>query len=218
MISSWKTILEAEFKQDYFQEIISKLKTERENYTVYPPVKDVFNAFNYCQLEDTKCVILGQDCYHQANQAHGLSFSVRNGIKIPPSLRNIHKELKNDLGIDPPSHGSLVSWAKQGVLLLNSALTVREGEPGSHMDIWEPFTDRIMKVLDSVDRPLVFILWGNFARSKGMLLKSELHHSIISAHPSPFSAYNGFFGSKPFSRTNAFLRANNIPEIDWRIS
>lgn len=214
---NWKDILEAEFKRDYFQKITSTIKTEKEKYTVFPPKKDIFNAFEYCPLEETRVVILGQDVYHQPNQAMGLSFSVRSNIAIPPSLRNIFKELKTDLNIDPPNHGSLISWAKQGVLLLNGALTVRQGEPGSHMEIWKPFTDRIMQVLNDVECPLVFLLWGSFSRNKGELITNNKHLLLTSSHPSPFSVHNGFFGSRPFSKANEFLKSCGIKEINWKI-
>lgn len=217
-MNSWKKILQKEFKSEYFQETISILKKEQEQFEIFPPKSEIFNAFNYCPLDSVKVVILGMDPYHNTNEAHGLSFSVKPGIKVPPSLQNIFKELKTDLNIDPPSHGCLKSWARQGVLLLNAALTVRRGEPGSHIKAWEPFTKNILKILNNRDVPTVFIFWGNFARKKQYLITNEKHLQIAGSHPSPLSANRGgFFGGKYFSKANDFLIQNNIKTIDWRI-
>jgi uracil-DNA glycosylase len=177
---------------------------------------DIFNALKYTPYSNTKVVILGQDPYHEIGQAHGLSFSVRKGIKIPPSLVNIYKELNSDIGMKIPNHGELTSWARQGVLLLNATLTVREGMANSHKDIgWAIFTDEVIKKLDKNDKPIVFILWGANARSKKKYITNKNHLIIESAHPSPLSAYNGFFGSKPFSRANEFLKSKGEREINW---
>ena len=192
------------------------LKNEYSQRTIYPSMYDIFNALKYTSYENTKVVILGQDPYHEVGQAHGLSFSVKKGIKIPPSLVNIYKELNSDVGMIIPSHGELTSWAKQGVLLLNATLTVREGQANSHKDIgWAIFTDEIIKKLNLSSKPIVFILWGGNARSKKKYITNPHHLIIESAHPSPLSAYNGFFGSKPFSKANDFLIKNGLAPIDW---
>lgn len=204
--------------KEYFKNINLFLTEESKKYTVYPKKIDSFNAFNVCQLNNVKAVVLGQDPYHSEGQAHGLSFSVQKGIRIPPSLRNIFKELKADLGINPPADGYLQSWAERGVLLLNSILTVRKGLPGSHKDCgWQTFTDNTIKLLNLLDRPIVFILWGAFAKSKKELITNNKHLILEAAHPSPFSAHNGFFGCKHFSKTNEFLIKNDIKPIDWNI-
>lgn len=216
-MSTWKDILNAEFTQEYFKTISTQLSKAYEESEIFPPKKDIFNAFEFCPLDKTKVVLLGMDPYHGKGQAHGLSFSVRQGVKIPPSLRNIFKEINSDIGIVPPTTGYLASWANQGVLLLNSALTVKSGEPGSHILLWEQFTKNILKHLNSEDRPLVFLLWGSFAKSKKCLLNNPKHLILEAAHPSPLSAYNGFFGCKHFSSTNEFLSANGIEQIDWSI-
>ena len=198
--------------------MLSLIKKDSEQNTIFPSEKDIFNAFKYCSFENTKVVIIGMDPYHNDGEAHGLAFSVNYGVKIPPSLRNIFKELENDLQIKPPNHGNLLSWANQGVLLLNAALTVRKNEPGSHQNFgWNKFTDNIISIIDRESFPCVFILWGNFAKKKKMLINSNKHLILESAHPSPLSAYNGFFGSKPFSKTNNFLEKNNIEKINWEI-
>lgn len=190
---------------------------DSNNGKIFPKRKDLFNAFELCSLENTKVLILGQDPYHRDNQAHGLSFSVPKGIAAPPSLKNIFKELKNDLNIDLPSHGCLESWAKQGVLLLNSILTVREGSPGSHKNIgWETFTNAVIKQVNDFERHIVFMLWGAFAKSKKVLITNERHLVLESAHPSPYSA-TGFFGCKHFSKANEFLIKNKINQINWSI-
>ncbi len=216
--NNWDKLLEDEYKKDYFIKLIDFLKTEYNNKTIYPKRNEIFNAFRYTSFEDVKVVIIGQDPYHGPGQAEGLSFSVSNNVLKPPSLQNIFKELESDLGIPFPKHNSLIPWAKEGVLLLNAVLTVEEHLPASHKDIgWGTFTDQVMRVLNKKETPVVFILWGAFARSKKPLITNPKHYIIESAHPSPFSARNGFFGSKPFSKTNEFLRKNNLKEIDWRV-
>ncbi len=214
--NDWDKILEEEFKKEYYLKIREFLKSEYSQRTIFPSMYDIFNALKYTSYGNTKVVILGQDPYHEVGQAHGLSFSVKKGIKIPPSLVNIYKELNSDIGMSIPNHGELTSWAKQGVLLLNATLTVREGQANSHKDIgWSIFTDEIIKKLNLSAKPIVFILWGANARSKKKYISSSHHLVIESAHPSPLSAYNGFFGSRPFSRANDFLRKNGISPIDW---
>lgn len=216
--NNWDSILKEEFKKDYFVNLIDFIKKEYQEKTIYPKQNEVFNALRYTNYDDVKVVILGQDPYHGPNQAEGLSFSVSDEVLKPPSLQNIFKELESDLGIPFPKHNSLKPWAKQGVLLLNAVLTVEEHKPTSHKDKgWEIFTDDIIKILNNKKEPIVFILWGTFARNKKSLITNPIHLIIESAHPSPFSARNGFFGSKPFSRTNEFLRKNNQKEINWRI-
>ena len=216
--NNWDKILEKEYQKDYFKEIIKYITTEYKNKTVYPKENEVFNAFRYTDYNNVKVVILGQDPYHGPNQAEGLSFSVSNEVKKPPSLINIFKELESDLKIPFPEANSLKPWAKQGVLLLNAVLTVEEHKPTSHSGIgWETFTDEVIKILNEKEEPIVFILWGAYARKKKELITNKKHLVIESAHPSPFSARNGFFGSKPFSKTNEFLKKNGIKEIDWRV-
>jgi len=212
---SWSEILEHEFSQDYFNNIINTLKTES---IIYPPKNRIFTAFELCDLNKVKVVILSMDPYHNPGQAHGLAFSVNKNIKIPPSLKNIFKEIKNDLGIEPPNHGSLIDWAKQGILLLNTALTVRQNEPGSHIQLWEPFTKNIIRILNELDQPIVFLLWGNFARKKRYLITNPKHLILEAAHPSPLSAHNGFFGCRHFSITNEFLEKNQLLPITWKIN
>ena len=214
--NDWDEVLENEFKKDYYLKIREFLKAEYSSRIIYPPMFDIFNALRYTSYENTKVVILGQDPYHEPGQAHGLSFSVKKGIKIPPSLVNIYKELKTDIGMEIPNHGELTSWAKQGVLLLNATLTVRQGLANSHQNIgWSIFTDNIIKALNESSKPVVFILWGGNARSKKKYISNPNHLIIESAHPSPLSAYNGFFGSRPFSRTNEFLSKNGFEPINW---
>lgn len=216
--NDWGIILDDEFKKDYFKKISDYLDIAYEKSSIYPPRNEIFKALALSSFEDTKVLILGQDPYYNYGQAQGLSFSVNKGVKIPPSLRNIYKELEDDLGIKPANHGSLVTWARQGVLLLNSSLTVEEKKPNSHKNIgWQTFTDRIISLLNDREKPLVFILRGNFARNKKTLITNERHLIIESAHPSPLSARRGFFGSRPFSKANNFLKDNNIEEIDWEI-
>ena len=214
--NDWDDILSEEFKKDYYLKIREFLKKEYAQRRIFPSMYDIFNALKYTPYKETKVVILGQDPYHEIGQAHGLSFSVKKGVKIPPSLVNIYKELNSDIGMPIPNHGELTSWAKQGVLLLNATLTVREGQANSHQDIgWGIFTDEVIKLLDKNDEPIVFILWGANARGKKKYITNKNHLVIESAHPSPLSAYNGFFGSKPFSRANAFLSQNGKEPINW---
>ena len=216
--NKWDYYLKQEFDKDYFKELLSFVKKEYHEKTIYPKQNEVFNAFRYTDFDNVKVVILGQDPYHGLNQAEGLSFSVSNEVLKPPSLQNIFKELESDLKIPFPEHNSLKPWAKQGVLLLNAVLTVEEHKPTSHKDKgWEQFTDAVIQILNKKEEPIVFILWGSYARSKKTFITNPKHLIIESAHPSPFSARNGFFGSKPFSRTNDFLRKNHRKEIDWRI-
>lgn len=214
--NDWDLILKEEFEKDYYKKIRAFLKSEYSSYTIFPSMYDIFNALKYTSYENTRVVILGQDPYHEIGQAHGLSFSVKKGIKIPPSLVNIYKELNSDIGMKIPNHGELTSWAKQGVLLLNATLTVRQGMANSHQNIgWSIFTDEIIKKLNLSNNPIVFILWGGNARSKKKYITSKKHLILESPHPSPLSAYNGFFGSKPFSKANEFLKANNLNAINW---
>ncbi|MBR2247710.1 MAG: uracil-DNA glycosylase [Bacilli bacterium] len=216
--NNWDNVLNEELKKEYFQELMSFIKSEYKTKIIYPKQSEVFNAFRYTDFDDVKVVILGQDPYHGPNQAEGLSFSVSNEVLKPPSLKNIFKELENDLGIKYPESNSLKPWAKEGVLLLNAVLTVEEHKPTSHKDKgWETFTDEIIRTINKKETPVVFILWGAYARKKKELITNPIHLVIESAHPSPFSAYNGFFGSKPFSKTNKFLKQNNLKEIDWRV-
>ena len=214
--NDWDEILSKEFKKEYYLKIREFLKVEYKTRVIYPPMFDIFNALKFTSYQNTRVVILGQDPYHEEGQAHGLSFSVKRGVKIPPSLVNIYKELKSDLGVETPNHGDLSSWAKQGVLLLNATLTVRQGMANSHQNIgWSIFTDEVIKLLNESKNPIVFILWGGNARSKKKYITNKNHLIIESAHPSPLSAYNGFFGSRPFSRANEFLSSNGREIIDW---
>lgn len=216
--NKWDILLKEEYQKDYFKKLIEFVKVEYKSKTIYPKQNEIFNAFRYTDFDNCKVVILGQDPYHGPNQAEGLSFSVKNEVLKPPSLQNIFKELESDLKIQFPKHNSLKPWAQQGVLLLNAVLTVEEHKPTSHKDKgWENFTDNIIKIINKKETPVVFILWGSYAKNKKELITNPKHLIIESAHPSPFSARNGFFGSKPFSRTNEFLKKNNIKEIDWRI-
>ena len=216
--NDWDTVLDQEFKKDYFYNLLKFVQGEYARKTIYPSKKEVFKAFRYTPYKNVKVVILGQDPYHGEGQAEGLSFSVPKGIKKPPSLVNIFKELETDLGCKMPVSGSLVPWAKQGVLLLNTVLTVIKDQAASHKDIgWEVFTDEVIKKINEKEEPVVFILWGSYARSKKKYITNKHHLIIESAHPSPLSAYNGFFGSKPFSKTNEFLIKNNFTPIDWQI-
>lgn len=216
--NDWDQRLQQEWKKEYYQVLRKKLFQEYQNESVYPPMDEVYNALRAVSYQQVKVVILGQDPYHGPNQAHGFSFSVKKGVKIPPSLLNIYKELKSDLGYDIPSHGCLEKWSNQGVLLLNSSLTVRRGKPNSHHDIgWVTLTDYIIETLGQRETPIVFILWGNYAIAKKNLIKNEHHLVLTSPHPSPFSANRGFFHSKPFSKTNQFLMDNHMDPIDWRI-
>jgi len=216
--NDWADILEDELQMEYYQTLREWLKGEYETNTTYPSMHDIFNAFHYTAYEDVKVVLLGQDPYHGPNQAEGLSFSVKKGLKIPPSLRNMYKELQEDIGCPIPAHGSLVKWAKQGVLLLNNVLTVQDGKAHSHRGKgWEQFTDHVITILNEREKPMVFILWGKPAQAKQALIDSSKHYIVTAPHPSPLSAHRGFFGSKPYSQTNEFLRKQGINEIDWCI-
>jgi uracil-DNA glycosylase len=216
--NNWDNLLKDEYKKEYFINLKKFIVDEYKTKTIYPKMSEIFNAFMKTSYDNVKVVILGQDPYHGENEAEGLSFSVKVGIQKPPSLINIFSELKDDLGFDPPNHGSLVSWAEQGVLLLNSTLTVVKDNPRSHAGKgWETFTDEVIKLINKKTTPVVFILWGSDARSKKSLITNKNHLIIESAHPSPLSAYRGFFGSKPFSKTNDFLIKNKIKPIDWKI-
>ena len=216
--NGWDEFLQDVFSSDNYKNLRSFLKNEYLSQTVYPSMYDIFNCFKVTALDDVKVVILGQDPYHGQGQAMGLSFSVPKGIAVPPSLQNIYKELESDLSIPRPAHGDLTSWAKQGVLLLNAVLTVRANTPNSHKDKgWETFTDSVIKKLSDKKDGLVFILWGNNARQKKSLIDGQKHLILESPHPSPFSAYSGFFGCKHFSKTNAYLLSKNKPIIDWKI-
>lgn len=214
---SWNAFIKAESEKLYYKEIERIVSEDAKKHNVFPPHDDMFNAFKCTNIDNVKTVILAQDPYHHQEQAHGLSFSVPKDVSIPPSLRNIYRELNTDIGFKIPKHGNLISWAKQGVLLLNSALTVIEGDPGSHLELWKPFTDAVIGHVNEIDRPIVFLLWGAHARSKKKLLTNEKHLVIEGSHPSPLSAHTGFFGGKYFSRTNEFLVKNGIEPIDWSI-
>lgn len=215
---SWKNALKDEFNSEYFHALRDFLFEEKKKYAIYPSGSDIFSAFDYTPFEDVKAVILGQDPYHGKGQANGLCFSVSDGIKPPPSLVNIFKEIKNDLGIETPTTGNLEKWARQGVLLINATLTVRANQAGSHQNKgWEIFTDSIIKNLSENRSGLVFLLWGNFAKAKQQLIDKKKHYILKSAHPSPFSAYNGFFGCKHFSKTNEILKQLGNEEIDWSL-
>jgi len=216
--NDWDNILKDEFKKDYFIKLMNIIREEYKKKTIFPKKEEVFNAFRYTPYKNIKVVILGQDPYHGDGEAEGLSFSVPLNIKKPPSLVNIFKELHDDLGISIPNHGSLHSWAKEGVLLLNATLTVIKDHAASHQGLgWETFTDDVIKLINEKKTPVVFILWGRYARSKKALITNPIHLVIESAHPSPLSAYNGFFGSRPFSKTNNFLINNGIKPINWEI-
>lgn len=215
--NSWDDILSPEFEKDYYKQLRQFLKYEYTcgKYHIYPDMYDIFNAFRYTDYKDVKAVILGQDPYHGPGQAHGLCFSVKDGVEPPPSLINIFKELQADLGYPPPKSGNLTKWAKNGVLLLNCVLTVREGQPGSHAGKgWEIFTDRAIQALNEREEPICFLLWGAYAKSKASLITNPRHHILPAAHPSPLSAYNGFFGSRPFSLCNKLLGI----DIDWNLN
>jgi uracil-DNA glycosylase len=216
---SWKKVLQKEFNSDYFINIKSTLINEQKNFTIYPPSKDIFKAFNTTPFDDVKVVIIGQDPYHGIGQAHGLSFSVQDGIKFPPSLENIFKELKTDLNIPYPANGNLTSWAKQGVLLLNASLTVRESDPNSHQNIgWQKFTDSVIQQLSEKREGIIFLLWGGFAKKKGAKIDRKKHHILTTGHPSPLSANRGYwFGNKHFSKTNKLLISMGKNPIDWNV-
>lgn len=214
----FKDIAQAEFEKEYYQKLHDFVANEYEHKTIFPPKQNIFRALNLCDYDDVKVVILGQDPYHELHQANGLAFSVYPGVRIPPSLVNIYKELHNDLNTTIPNHGDLTKWAKQGVLLLNNVLTVEQGKANSHAGKgWETFTLNIVKALNERKKPLVFILWGNNARAKKQYIDTSRHLILESAHPSPLSASRGFFGSRPFSKANQFLVENGISPIDWQI-
>ena len=216
--NDWDILLEGEFQKPYYQQLRNFLKSEYNSYTIYPDMYNIFNAFKLTSYNDVKAVILGQDPYHEPGQAHGLAFSVLDGTEPPPSLKNIYKELNADLGLPIPEKGDLTKWAQQGVLLLNTSLTVRRGSANSHKGKgWEIFTDRIIELLNGREKPVVFILWGANARSKTALITNPVHKILTCAHPSPLSAYNGFFGCKHFSKCNEFLKAQGIEEINWAL-
>ena len=216
--NEWDALLADEIQKDYYLKLRQFLITEYNTRRIYPPMEDIFNALRHTSYSDVRAVILGQDPYHGPGQAHGMCFSVRKGTPPPPSLQNIFKEMKSDLGIDPPQHGELTSWADNGVLLLNTVLTVREGQPNSHKGMgWEQFTDRVIQLLNERQQPMVFLLWGGNARSKARLITNPAHLVLQCAHPSPLSAYNGFFGCRHFSKTNEFLFSRGMKPIDWKL-
>lgn len=213
---SWKEVLKDEFEKPYFKILTDFVRKEYQTQTVYPPAKLIFNAFDLCPFDKVKVVIIGQDPYHGPGQAHGLCFSVNDGIDVPPSLVNIYKEIKEDLGIEPPASGNLERWAKQGVLLLNATLTVRARTAGSHQNKgWEEFTDRAIKELSEKRKDVVFMLWGSYAQKKGAIIDTKKHCVLTSVHPSPLSAYRGFLGCKHFSKANEYLKSKGLTEICW---
>lgn len=216
--NDWDIFLKEEYNKEYFKNLEKFVLEEYKNKTIYPKISEIYNAFRYTSFEDIKVVIIGQDPYHGENQAEGLCFSVKKGIPKPPSLVNIFKELYDDLGYEIPKNGSLVDWTKEGVLLLNAVLTVEKDKAASHKGKgWEKFTDEVIKAVNMKQTPVVFILWGSYARSKKELITNDKHFIIESAHPSPLSAYNGFFGSHPFSKTNNFLIKHGIKPVNWEI-
>lgn len=217
-MNSWDEFFTQEEAQPYYQKLMQFLEEEYKTKTIFPPREDLFTCFQACPYEDVKVVMLGQDPYHEVGQAHGLCFSVRKGVKIPPSLRNMYKELKTDLDIDMPSHGYLIDWAKQGVFMMNAVMSVVEGKAGSHQKKgWETFTDHAIQALNEHESGIVFLLWGNWAQKKAELITNPQHKIITSAHPSPLSASRGFFGSRPFSKTNAYLMEMGRTPIEWKI-
>lgn len=216
--NDWLEPLKSEFASDYYKKLYQKVKEEYSTQIVFPDSQDIFNAFTLTPLNEVKVVILGQDPYHNIGQAHGLCFSVKPEVEIPPSLINIYKELESDLGCSIPDNGYLVKWAKQGVLMLNTVLTVRAHQANSHKGIgWEKFTDAAIKILNEQNRPIVYLLWGSPAQKKAEMLNNPMHLILKAPHPSPLSAYRGFFGSKPFSRANQFLQVHGLEPIDWQI-
>lgn len=216
--NDWDEILADEFKKEYYLKLRSFLAEEYRTWVIYPDMYDIFNALKYTSFAATRAVIIGQDPYHGPNQAHGLCFSVKKGIIPPPSLKNIYKELQDDVGFIPPNHGELTEWAKRGVLMLNNVLTVREHSPNSHKGIgWEIFTDRVISELNRKDNTVVFLLWGSNARNKAKIITNPIHVKLETVHPSPLSAYNGFFGCKHFSQANRILTASGQEAIDWQL-
>ena len=219
MTTDWNPLLRDQFEQPYWSELMSFVDAERDRYPVYPPRDEVFAALHRTSFQEARVVILGQDPYHGAGQAHGLCFSVRRGVPKPPSVANIHRELHDDLGLDPPDHGNLEAWAANGVLLLNTTLTVRAGQAGSHRGRgWERFTDRVIEVVSGRDTPVVFVLWGSAAREKRSMIDTSRHAIVESTHPSPLSAHRGFLGSRPFSKVNSALIERGSTPIDWTLS
>lgn len=217
-MTSWQSFLEAEKEKSYFPKLMQKVDTAYQETTVYPPREEMFSCFLHCPYDSVKVVILGQDPYHGKGQAHGMAFSVKPDQKVPPSLKNIYKELESDLGIAPPNHGYLLSWAKQGVLLMNTSWSVEEGKAGSHKSYgWKTFTTNVLALLNDYPQPLVFILWGNHAIDAAKGITNPKHHLLKGVHPSPLSAKGGFFGSKPFSEANRLLKADGISPVDWSI-
>lgn len=217
--NDWDEILKDEWEKPYYKKLRLFLKSEYSSHTVFPDMYDIFNALKYTSYEKTRVVIIGQDPYHEVGQAHGLCFSVKKGVEPPPSLKNIFKELNDDLGISTPTHGELTSWAKQGVLLLNTVLTVRSGVANSHKGMgWEEFTDRVILELDRKQTPVVFLLWGANARKKAEIITNPIHKKLITVHPSPLSAYGGFFGCRHFSKTNEILIENGQEPIKWQLT
>lgn len=216
--NEWDELLREEFKKEYYLKLREFLKAEYSTRRIYPNMYDIFNSLKFTSYSDVKAVIIGQDPYHGAGQAHGLCFSVQKGTAVPPSLQNIYKELYADLGIPPASHGYLKKWADSGVLLMNAVLTVREGQANSHKGMgWEIFTDKVIELLNNRDKPIVFLLWGGNAKQKMRLITNPKHLILQAAHPSPLSAYNGFFGCRHFSKANEFLTANGMEPVDWRV-
>lgn len=216
--NEWLPYLESEFKKEYYRNLFNFVKSEYSSHVIYPPSNDIFNALKYTPIDKVKVVLLGQDPYHEPGQAHGMSFSVKPGIKTPPSLQNMYKELKDEYGYEIPNNGYLMKWAQQGVLLLNTVLTVRQGAANSHKGKgWENFTDAIIKAVNEQDRPIVYFLWGGNARAKKTLITNPKHLVLETVHPSPLSAYNGFFGCGHFRKANEFLEANGLETIDWHI-
>lgn len=216
--NSWDELLKDEFQKEYYQQLRATLAKEYREHTVYPDMYDIFNALRYTPYEKVKAVIIGQDPYHGPGQAHGLCFSVKKGVKPPPSLQNVFKELHDDLGCEIPAHGELTDWTRQGVMLMNTVLTVRRGQPNSHKGLgWERFTDHVIELLNAREKPIVFLLWGANAGAKAALLTAPQHLVLWAAHPSPYSAHNGFFGCRHFSAANRFLTEHGETPIDWQI-
>ena len=216
--NDWDEILKDEWQKPYYQKLREFLKKEYSTQTVYPEINDIFNALRYTSFADCRVVIIGQDPYHEPNQAHGLCFSVKRGVDIPPSLKNIYKEIESDLGIKPANHGFLEDWAKQGVLMLNNVLTVRRAQANSHKGVgWEQFTDRVIAELNKKQTPVIFLLWGANARKKCDVITNPIHKKLIAPHPSPLSAYSGFFGCRHFSKCNQLLKDAGLTPIDWEI-